>query len=49
MTRKELYDNLEYITKRALDYAQKKTGESRSNMEEEGYWKDFGVRETRAG
>jgi hypothetical protein len=47
-TRKELYDNLEYLAKRELDYARKKTGESASKMEDEAYWKDFIIRETQA-
>jgi hypothetical protein len=47
-TRKELYDNLEYLTKKELDYARKKTGESTGKMEDEGYWKDVIVRETQA-
>jgi len=47
-TRKELYDNLEYLAERDLDYARKKTGESTDKMEAEAYWKDFIVRETQA-
>ena len=47
-TNKEFYDNLEYLARKELDYAQKKTGESRSKMEEEGYWKDFILRGTQA-
>jgi len=46
--RKELYDNLEYLTKRELEYARRKTGENAGKMEDEGYWKDFILRETRA-
>jgi hypothetical protein len=47
-TRKELYDNLEYLAKRELEYARKKTGEGAVKMEDEAYWKDFMVRETGA-
>ena len=47
-TRKELYDNLEYLAKRELNYARRKTGESTDKMELEGYWKDFITRETQA-
>ncbi|MGD0146143.1 MAG: hypothetical protein ABSB53_04745 [Nitrososphaerales archaeon] len=47
-TRKELYDNLEYLAERDLDYARKKTGGSTDKMEAEAYWKDFIVRETQA-
>ena len=46
--RKELYDNLEYLAERNLDYARKKTGESTDKMEDEAYWKDYVVRETQA-
>jgi hypothetical protein len=46
--RKELYDNLEYLAKREVDYAMKKTGESTGRMEDESYWKDFITRETQA-
>ena len=47
-TRKELYDNLEYLAKRELNYARRKTGESTDKMELEAYWKDFITRETQA-
>jgi hypothetical protein len=46
--RKELYDNLEYLAKRELEYAKRKTGESTGKMEDEGYWKDYIIRETQA-
>jgi hypothetical protein len=46
--RKELYDNLEYLAMKDLDYARKKTGETSKDMEEETYWKDFIIRETQA-
>jgi hypothetical protein len=47
-TRKELYDNLEDLAKKDLDYARKKTGDSSREMEDETYWKDFIIRETQA-
>jgi hypothetical protein len=47
-TRKELYDNLEYLSRRELNYARRKTGEDTSKMEDEGYWKDYITRETQA-
>jgi hypothetical protein len=45
---KELYDNLEYLAKRELDYASRKTKKDARKMEDEGYWKDFITRETQA-
>jgi hypothetical protein len=47
-TKKELYDNLEYLAMKDLEYARKKTGETSVEMEEEAYWKDFIIREIQA-
>jgi hypothetical protein len=45
-TQKELYDNFQYLVDKELVYARRKTGEDSEKMENEGYWKDFIVRET---
>jgi len=47
-TKKELYDHIEYLAKKELEYAHSKTGESMAKMGEEEYWKDFILRETHA-
>jgi hypothetical protein len=47
-TNKELYDNLEYLANKELEYARRKTGEGAGRMEDESYWKDFITRETGA-
>jgi hypothetical protein len=47
-TRKELYDNLEHLAMKELEYARVKTGEDTGKMEDESYWKDFILRETQA-
>ena len=44
----ELYDHFEFLAGRDLAYARKKTGETTTKLEDEGYWKSFMERETHA-
>jgi hypothetical protein len=47
-TNKELYDNFEFLAKRDLAYAKRKTGEDSRDLEGEGHWEFFMKRESGA-
>ncbi len=45
---KELYDHFEFLARRDLLYARKKTGDSAAKLEDESHWRYFMERESHA-